>query len=211
MLSVAGTSGDAPVIQVNGRSYVDVEALAQMTGATVRFQGRRIVMTLSGGGPSAGTGSAAQSPSAATSQNSGAQITPVQEHGGLSREFVTAGVGALTSMREWRAALVSAVQHNQPVSDDLLAPYRRNTEAQVAVAAAAARNSPDRSAATLLQNELNSMRTLSVNFVALHDSNTNIRTDAMDTDALSVKVANCMSNLAGMSTGAAFQDIASCH
>ena len=92
-----------------------------------------------------------------------------------------------------------------------MAPYRRNSEAQVALAAAAARNSADRNAATLLQNEVNSMRTLSGNYVSLHDSNTNIRTDALDTDALSVKVTSCLQNLAGMAVGSPFQDIPSCH
>ncbi len=202
-LSVAGATGEAPVVQVNGHSYVDVQALAQMTGATMQFQGRRIVMLFPN--QTAPSGSAAgNSPPAQATQ---APAAPA----GLSREFVTSAVGAVSSMREWRVALVSSVQRNQPIADDLMSPYRRNSETQVALAAAAAHNSADRNAATLLQNELGNLRTLSGNYISLHDSNTNIRTDALDTDALSIKVQNCLQGLAGMSVGSTYQDIATCH
>lgn len=195
-LTVNGASGEAPVVQVNGRSYVEVESLARITGGTLGFQGSRIVLNLR---PSAQNGAATTPASAAASRP------------GLSREFVTASVGASSVLREWHAALAYAVQHNQPVSDELASPYRRNAEAQVAVAVAAARNEPDRSAAALLQNELANMRTLSANYQSTHDSITNIRTDALDNDPLNVKVMNCLGALAGMGTGGQFQDVSSCH
>lgn len=196
-LTVSGYTGDAPVVQVNGRSYVDVESLARLTNGTLGFQGTRIVLNLR---PQT---SAAAAPPVANPATTGRP--------GLSREFITAGVGALSSIREWRAALAYAVQHNQPVTDELTSSYRRNSEAQVAVAAAAARNDQDRSAATLLQNELANMRTLSANYQSTHDSYTNIRTDAIDNDPLNAKVMSCMGALAGMGAGGQFQDVTSCH
>ena len=207
-LSIAGAQGDAPVVQVNGHSYVDVQALAQMTGATLRFQGRRIIMAIPGQAQPSGSG---QTLSAPPSQQAAPAQAASASAAGFSREFVTSAVGAVSSMREWRVTLAGSVQRNQPIADDLLSPYRRNSETQVALAAAAAHSAADRNAATLLQNELSNLRTLSGNYIGLHDSNTNIRTDALDTDPLSVKVQNCMQGLAGMSVGSAFQDIATCH
>ncbi len=206
MLSIVGSQGEAPVVQVNGHAYVEVQALAQITGATLRFQGRRIVMALPSQVPSPGSGQAVAPP---TQQAAPPQVAA--SPAGLSRDFVTSAVGAVSSMREWRATLVGSVQRNQPIAEDLMAPYRRYSDTQVALAAAAAHNPADRSAATLLQNELSNLRTLSGNYISLHDSNTNIRTDALDTDPLSVRVLNCLQGLAGMGVGSQFLDIPTCH
>ncbi len=46
VLTVAGHGGTAPIIQRNGRSYVDVESLARMTRGTLGFQANRMVLTL---------------------------------------------------------------------------------------------------------------------------------------------------------------------
>ena len=45
-LAVSGHDGQATVIHKDGRSYVDVEALARITGGTLGFQGKQIVLTL---------------------------------------------------------------------------------------------------------------------------------------------------------------------
>jgi len=195
-LTVNGYPGEAQIVQVNGRSYVEVESFARITNSTLGFQGTRIVLNLR-----------PQSPATAP------QPAPPAASGrtGLSREFVTAAVSALSVIREWRVSLAYAVQHNQPVSDEMTSPYRRNAEAQVAIAVAAARNEPDRSAAALLQNQLGNMRTLSANYQATHDSITNIRNDALDNDPLNAKVVNCMGALAGMGSGGQFQDVPTCH
>ena len=233
-LVVSGHAGEAAVVQVAGRSYVDIEALARVTGGTLGFQGSRIVLTLPPPAgtavPIAGPGAVVVAPVASSSTNAGAApagsgLAPALTQaaaaaatagagGGrtvLSREFVTAEVSAVSQMREWRVTLVHAVQNNQPVSDDLLSPLRRAAETQVSLAAAAARSDADRSAATLLQNQLTNLRTLSSNYIGVHDTITAIRTDALDTDPLSTKVQNCMQGLAGMQAGGAFQDIATCH
>ena len=45
-LVVNGQSGKAPVIQNNGRTYVDVGALAQIAQGSLSFSGKQIVLTI---------------------------------------------------------------------------------------------------------------------------------------------------------------------
>src|SRR5215470_7439467 len=73
-LLIEGQQGRAPVVQVPGKNYVEVDELARVTGA-LRFLGNQIILTL----PSSGDTSspAVQSPPA----------PPV----GYSRPFVNAG------------------------------------------------------------------------------------------------------------------------
>ena len=45
-LVVNGQAGKTTVVQVNGRSYVDVEALAQIANGTVAFKDNQITLTV---------------------------------------------------------------------------------------------------------------------------------------------------------------------
>ncbi|HSZ03408.1 MAG TPA: hypothetical protein VK788_28190, partial [Terriglobales bacterium] len=49
-LLIEGQQGQARVIQVQGKNYVEVEGLAQITGGSLRFAGNQITLTLPGGG-----------------------------------------------------------------------------------------------------------------------------------------------------------------
>ena len=44
-LSVNGYPGQVPVIQVNGRSYVEIESLARLTSGSMSFRGKQIILT----------------------------------------------------------------------------------------------------------------------------------------------------------------------
>src|SRR6516162_6016567 len=46
-LVVSGHAGSVPVTQMNGKNYVEVEALAQMANGTLSFNGNQITLTLS--------------------------------------------------------------------------------------------------------------------------------------------------------------------
>ena len=52
-LVISGQPGNVPVIQVNGRSYVDLEALARVSNASLSFSGNQIVLPLPGTSASA--------------------------------------------------------------------------------------------------------------------------------------------------------------
>ena len=48
-LLIDGHQGQARVIQVQGKNYVEVEGLARITGGSLRFAGNQIILSLPGG------------------------------------------------------------------------------------------------------------------------------------------------------------------
>ena len=69
-LVVNGKTMDAQVAQINGRSYVDIETLAQLTNGTVAVEPNRIVLTI----PAPAAGAAA--PAASRRSNSIDRLNP---------------------------------------------------------------------------------------------------------------------------------------
>jgi len=51
-LIVAGQSGQAPIVQMNGKSYVDIDALARLTNSSVSIKGNQVILTPLGSAPS---------------------------------------------------------------------------------------------------------------------------------------------------------------
>lgn len=45
-LVVNGQRGDATVVQINGRSYIDLETLARIANGSVTFQGTQVILTI---------------------------------------------------------------------------------------------------------------------------------------------------------------------
>src|ERR1017187_9814541 len=65
-LIVAGQPGQAPIVQMNGKSYVDIDALARLTNSSVSIKGNQVILTPLGSAPS--TLAADLEPSAPTAQ-----------------------------------------------------------------------------------------------------------------------------------------------
>jgi hypothetical protein len=193
-LTVAGRTGEAPVIQLNGKSYVEVESLARITHGALRFQGSQIVLSLASG---TGAGTAAAS-------------TPAERPPQLSAGFSSAEIEAVTQIREWRAALVNAIENNYPVTDSWVARLRRSAEAKVQLALAAVSTDPDRQTAQLLQNELTNMQQMSDQFVAMHTKANYIPPDSFEHNALDDKILGCERALATMAATKQFADEIAC-
>ncbi len=193
-LTLAGQSGEAPVVLANGKSYVEIESLARITHGSLRFQGSQIVLTLPGAASASG-------PSAPQPQK-----TPQ-----LSQAFSSAEIEALTQIREWRAALVNAIENNYPVTDSWVARLRRSAEAKVQLAIAAATTDPDRQTALLLQNELTNMQQSSDQFVAMHTKANYIPPDSFQHNSLDDKILACSRALAAMAATKQYADDISCH
>lgn len=193
-LSVTGHPGQVPVIDINGRSYVEVDSLARLTSSSISFRDKQIIVTFS---PSEANTKAAE-----TNQ-------PVPS--GFSKDFLRAGVEEMTSIREWRIAIVNAVQSNFPVTDDWVAGYRRTAESKLSLASAAVTTDSDRSGFTLLSNEFSKMQMLSDKYLALRKSLTYIAPDSLENDPLDQQLLNCARGLASMAGSGQFEDVAVCH
>jgi len=190
-LAIAGHSGQAPVIQINGRSYVDIEALAQITNGALSFQSNQITLTL--------PGSSAPAP---------AQAPPKSA---FSSGFLRAGIEEMTVIREWRIAIVNAIKTNNPVTDNWVRPFRVSAESKLALTSAAVATDSDRQALELLRNEFSNMKQLSDQFLQMHKDATYIDPDSLADNSLDQKVLGCARGLAAMASNGQFQDEPSCH
>src|SRR5467141_3884124 len=90
ILVVNGKSAGPAVRQIDGRSYVDIETLAQVTNGVVTIERHRIVLTI----PASDSG--------ATASAAPANAPPAQPPQGLSRDFASAAIAELAEMREMR-------------------------------------------------------------------------------------------------------------
>lgn len=193
-LVVAGHSGQAAVVQIGGKTYVDVESLARLTGGSLSFQANQTTLTLP---------AAPASPQPAPA--------PAAKQPGFSVEFLKAGIEEMSVIREWRSALVNAVQTNSPVNDDWLSGYRRAADSRLSLAEAAASTGPDQQAAVMLRNEFNNMQQMSDQFLTMRKNMNYISPDSFDNNSLDQKILNCSRALAAMAASGQVQDDISCH
>jgi len=139
-LAIAGQPEHASLVQINGKSYVDVESLARITHGSIRFQGNQTILTL---------------PAPASTTVQPAQPNqPAQ----LSEGFLRAEIEELTAIREWRVAIVTTVQTNNPVTENWVGGMRRSADSRLQLATAAATTDADHNAVALLRNEFTNMQ-----------------------------------------------------
>jgi|SoimicMinimDraft_4_1059732.scaffolds.fasta_scaffold30910_1 hypothetical protein len=191
-LVIAGQAGQAAVVRMQGKSYVELESLARLTHGTLSFSGNQVTLTL----PAVGANTA---------------TTIAGDKSDFSKEFLRAGIEEMAMIREWRIALTNAVQNGIPIGDDLMAIYRGPALTNLRLAAVAASTDPDRSAYQLLSNEYDNMKKLSDRFVAAHTAQQYMPPDSLKDDALNLQILNCARSLATMAASGKFTDDGSCH
>jgi hypothetical protein len=189
-LAIAGQSGSAAVRQIDGHNYVEVEGLARLTNAALSFNGSQIVLNLSGSA-------------------SGAGVTPALV-AGFSKAFVTAGIEAMSQVREWHAALRNAIESGYPLRGDWLGTFQMRAQQSLRLAALAVSTDSDKSVMPFLTNEFNNMSKLSDKFVQKTKSMSYFGPDALKNDALDQKIVTCAHSLATMATTNQFVDDGSC-
>jgi len=189
-LVVNGLSGQVNVMQVNGRSYVDLETLARIANGTIGFQGNQITLTLPGAGAAA--------------------LAAPPPNPGFSKEFLKAGIEEMASIREWRIALTNAIQRGYPVTEDWIAGYRGEAAQNLRLASVAVTTDSDRNALQLLTNEFNNMKKLSDRFVQANKNMNYVAPDALNNDPLDQKILACAHSLASMASTGQFVDDGSC-
>jgi hypothetical protein len=186
--TVAGHYGEIPVAEMDGRSYVQIEALAQLANGSLSSRGNQIVLTLS--------------PPNASMSTTGAR--------GFTRDFLTAGIEQMSVIREWRSTLISAVQRGYPITDDWMTSFSDRAQHNLRLVSLAASTESDKNAFQLLTNEFNNMKQLSDRFVDANKSRTYMRTDAVENDPLDRRILNCGHSLAAMAASGQFADDGSC-
>jgi hypothetical protein len=198
-LIVNGQPGIVPVIQVNGRSYVDLEALTRAANGSLSFAGNQIALTLPG---SSAIANATPAPAAATAPAS---------NPGFSQAFLQAGIEQMATVREWHTALATAIQNGTPVAANWLAPYRNQAATNLRLASVAIQTNSDRRAFQLLSNEFQNMAKLADNYIAARINMTYISPDALQNDDLNRRIVACGHSLGSMAASGQFADDGSCN
>ena len=196
-LVVNGQSGQASVVQMNGRSYVDVDSLARIANGSVAYKSDQITLTL----PSSGATSA---PAAATAPSPASNP-------GFSKGFLTAGIEEMSAIREWRSGIANAVRNSYSVTDTWVSGYQAQAADGLRLASVAATTAGDKSALQLLQNALNMMQTWSDQIVAARKNLTYMSPDEINSDPLYQQLRTCGHSLATMAASGQFYDDGSCH
>jgi hypothetical protein len=194
-LILNGQPTQITVVQMNGHSYVDVEALARAANGSLSFNGDQMSLTL----PTAGSTPSPAPASASLAANSD-----------FSKSFMRAGIEQMTVVREWRTALANAVQNGFPITDDWLSAYRSQATTALRLSFVAISTDSDRNAYQLLNSEFENMKLLSNNYVAIRQSMNFIAPDALASDPLNKKIINCAHSLAAMAANGQFVDDGSC-
>jgi hypothetical protein len=195
-LVVNGHSGDTAIVEIEGRSYVELEALVRIANGALRFNGNQISVSL----PAGGGGSDRVSATSAT--------PPANP--GFSKDFLRAGIEQMAVIREWRVALTNAIERGYPVTEDWVGAYRSQATQNLRLASVAASTDADRNAVRLLGSELNNMNQLNQRFLDANQSMTMVATDALKGDPLDQKIVNCGHSLAAMASSGQFVDDGSC-
>jgi hypothetical protein len=200
-LIINGRSTQVPVVQVNGHSYVDLEALASAVNGSLSFAGSQIAFSIP-------LGSAATAP--ATTASRPASSPALAPNPGFSKGFMTAGIEQAATLREWHTALASTIQNGYPLTGAALAPYRAQATTNLRLALTAVSTDSDRSAYQLLSNLFQNMVKLTDKYVAARANMNYISPDALQNDGLNQHIVACGHTLGAMAASGHFLDDGSC-
>jgi hypothetical protein len=194
-LEVNGRTMDSPILQIGGRSYVDLETLAQITNGVIAVQPDRVVLTI----PTATAPSAAR---------------PSPPPDALSREFAREAIGLLAEMREWRGAIGTPRSYNVPFTGTWPQDYHDRVETDLQRVAVAAVTPGDQQALQLLKNEFDNLSNWADSLIAERqylNATKTVDPNVTQNDQALAKLSACSNFLSSMLVSGTFSDDASCH
>ena len=197
ILVVNGKTAGAGVRQINGRLYVDLEALAQATNAVFTVEPRRVVLNI----PPSDAGAVATDDSAQNSQR-------------LSRDFSSAAISALAAMREWLVAFRAMILYGLAVSETWVQAYHQQSMDALQQASVVASTEADKNALQLLRNEADMMTAWAQQVEADRQQLNGEKTvdpNALKDDTTLAKIQKCSQFLNSMVLSGSFNDDSSCH
>jgi hypothetical protein len=197
VLVLNGRTVQAKVRQIDGRSYVDIEALALATNGAVTVESNRIVLTIP-----------VSDPSVARS------VAPAQPVDGLSRNFASAAIAEVAEMREWRGAIGAMITYGLAASKSSAQDYHERVAEGLRQTTLSASTEADRNALQLLKNESDSLTGWANDVLAARQALNGAKTmdpDALQNDPVLAKITSCSRFLNAMLVSGTFSDDGSCH
>ena len=223
-LVVNGKAVSGAILEMEGRSYVDVEALSKAMGGQVTIEPNRVVLNVSpaseGTTPVAEANAAGATPAnaAATVPAAAAEAAAPPPPGELpdqmSRGFMATAIGELAAMREWRGVITVVIQYGIPVSGTWPQDYQDRVQAGLNQVNIAASNGADRDAAGLMQSEFSNLESWASGIISARQSlngTTSLNANALQNDSALKKITACGDFLNGMIVSGTYSDDPSCH
>ena len=199
-LVLSGSGAEAPIKQINGVNYVDLEALARITRGTLSFEGNRVLLTVP-------TPTVVSARPAVSDGSSPAQT-------GFSKEFRMTALEAVSSLREWVSTLAVALQNGYPIGD-AMASYRGRATDSLRLATVAASTGADQRALQLLNREFDHAQRLSSQLVnarnSLSAANYSMAPDTISNDPAFQQIVSCGQSLGGMLASGDLDSDTPCH
>ena len=227
ILVVNGKSAGPAVRQIDGRSYVDIETLAEVTNGVFTVERHRIILTI----PASDSGAPASAPpaDAAPASVPPADAAPVatapadaapasapsaQPPQGLSRDFASAAIAALAEMREMRGAIRAMITYGLAFSDTWAQDDQGRVMTGLRQAEVAATTEDDQHALQLLENEAGKLTSWADSVFAARqvlNGAATVDPNALQNDPALAKIRSCGQFLNAMLVSGAFADDSSCH
>jgi hypothetical protein len=195
-LVVNGKAVPAGVRQINGRSYIDVEALAQATNGVVTVEPNRVVLTMP------------------VAESTAAPGTPTSNSQELSRTFAVGAIGEVSEMREWRGAIGAMVTYGLAISGTWAQDYRNRVQTGLTQLASTVSTDGDRNALQLLTSEFDNLAEWSNEIFTARQNLNGAKTidpNALSNDPQLAKITDCSHSLEGMLISGTFSDDGTCH
>ena len=190
------------MIVSQGRTYVDLEALARIANGSLSFRPNQVVLSIPAAAP------AAPLPPPM-------EPKPATDPTALTQGFMKSGIEALARMREWASPVAYAIQNGYPIQEAWVNNYRDQAAQGLNLAQVAASTPGDKSALQLLTNEFDGVTQWSNNLVeASKNMNTakySMSPGTLRNEPQSQKLISCGHFLATMLGSGTFQDDSSCH
>jgi|HubBroStandDraft_1064217.scaffolds.fasta_scaffold43107_2 hypothetical protein len=193
LLVLNGKTVDTKVRQIDGRSYVDIEALAQATNGAVTVEPNRVVLTIPVGNPSVATPPPAD---------------------GLSRNFASSAIAVVAEMREWRGAIGAMITYGLAASKSSAQDYHERVAEDLRQTTLAASTDADKNALQLLKNESDSLTGWANDVLAARQNLDGAKTldpNALQNDPALTKITTCSRFLNAMLISGSYSDNGSCH
>ncbi len=191
-LFVNGKSTNVAVLQVNGRSYIDVETVAQITNGSVKFGPNQVALTI---------------------PNTDFDASSPQDNARLSKDFASSAISTVAEMKEWKGTLGTLVKFGLAVDDSWAQVYHERVQESLQQTTIAASTNADRNALQLLNTQFANLAKWESAVIAERQNLNGARTvapDSLQNDPVLTKFSNCGRFLIGMLGGGIFADNPSC-
>jgi hypothetical protein len=196
-LVINGHTGTAMLYQIDGRSYVALETIAQIANGGMSFSGDKIILTIPAG-------------DSAVTRSSDHAAVP-----GMSTDFMKAAIQELAILKDWSTTLATGIQRGAPGDGSRLVVFHDGASTQLRLARVAASNESDESALRLLTNHFNVVNNWSDKLVAerksMNTAKYSMTPNALANDETYQKITGCAQFLGTMIPSGQFQEGRACN